>query len=115
MGGLQYAAWMKIVAGATKRIIIVRRWRRWWKPWDVRGTVEVANLTGLHELTPRLAMRLSDYELHLFPHVRTNDVVAHSIVQAEMRRREARTARLALTISVISAAISLATLINRLH
>jgi hypothetical protein len=73
--------------------------------------VTVADLTGLHELTPALAKRLSDYELHLFPHVRTNDVVARSIVDAEMRRRERFTARLALAVSLTAVCISTAALI----
>jgi len=71
----------------------------------------VSDLSGLHELTPELAKRLSDFELHLFPHVRSNDDVARSVVDAEIRRREAATARLALAVSVVAVAISFASLI----
>lgn len=75
----------------------------------MRGTVNISDLTALHELTPALARRLTDYDLHLFPHLRTNDAVAHSIIEAELRRRERFTARLALAVSVGAVCISIAT------
>ena len=99
------------MVGATRRIIDIPRFSRWWRPWDIRGTLRVSDLSGLHELTPELAKRLSDFELHLFPHVRSNDAVARSVVDAEIRRREAATARLALAVSVIAVAISFASLL----
>jgi hypothetical protein len=91
---------MKLKTSGSRRTIIVKRSRRWWTPWDHRGTIEIADLPGLHELTPQIARHLSD------PHVRSSDAVARSVVGAEIRRREGRTARLALAVSIIAVAIS---------
>ncbi|WP_198355716.1 hypothetical protein [Sphingomonas sp. MA1305] len=101
---------MKVKLAATGRVIEVRRFGPWWKPWDRRGTLQIGQITGLHEVTPALARRISDYDLHLMPQVRTNDSVLHTVIAAELRRREGRTARLALAVSVLSLLVAVAAL-----
>ena len=93
---------MKVTLAATRRQIEVARFGRWWKPWDRRGTLHINDVTGLHELTPALARRLSDYDLHLMPRVRTNDSVLQTVRAAELRRREGVTSRWALGVSILS-------------
>lgn len=99
---------MKVELALTGRIIEVQRFGPWWKPWDRRGTLRIDQITGLHEVTPALARRLSDYDLHLMPRVRTNDSVLHTVLDAELRRREGRTARQALAVSILSLLIAFA-------
>ncbi len=105
---------MKAKLAATSRVIEIRRFGPWWKPWDRRGTIQVQDISGLHELTPALARRLSDYDLHLMPQVRTNDSVLHTIIAAELRRREGSTARWALAVSVLALVVAvIAVTLNR--
>lgn len=99
---------MKIKLTPTGRIIKIRRFGPWWKPWNRHGTISVQDITGLHELTPALARRLSDYDLHLMPQVRTNDSVLHTVIAAELRRRENGTARWALAVSIFSLVVATA-------
>jgi len=98
---------MKVKLAHAGRTIDVRRFGPWWKPWDRRGTITVRDITDLHELTPALARRLSDYDLHLMPQIRTNDSVLHTIIAAELRRRENSTARWALTVSILSLIVAI--------
>ncbi len=105
---------METKLAATGRTLEIRRFGPWWKPWDRRGTIQTQDITGLHELTPSLARRLSDYELHLMPQVRTNDSVLHTIIAAELRRREGSTARWALAVSVLALVVAvIAVTLNR--
>lgn len=105
---------MKVTLAMTRRQIEVSRFGPWWKPWDRRGTLRIEDITGLHELTPGLARRLSDYDLHLMPRVRTNDSVLHTVIAAELRRREGSTARWALGVSILSLLVAcVAVALNR--
>ncbi|GEM71134.1 hypothetical protein SAQ01S_09000 [Sphingomonas aquatilis NBRC 16722] len=99
---------MKVKLATTGRVIELRRFGPWWKPWDRRGTLRIDHITGLHEVTPALARRLSDYDLHLMPKVRTNDSVLHTVLEAEQRRREGKTARQALAVSILSLLVAFA-------
>ena len=47
-----------------------------------RGSIRIQDITGFHELTPDLARRLSDYDLHLMPQVRTGDSVLQTVIAA---------------------------------
>lgn len=76
--------------------------------WTIRGTVDVADLPTHDGMTVEIARRLSDQHLHLYPEYRTMDRVGRSIVQAELRRREGWTARLALGISFAALIVSVA-------
>lgn len=98
-----------LITSRSGPTIIVNRWRPWWLPFATRGTVTISDVPGLHQLTPHLAHRLSDYDLHLFPRVRSGDGVARSIVDAEIRRRERSTARWALAISFTALVLSVVT------
>jgi hypothetical protein len=98
---------MKIKVALSGRTINVPMFGPWWKPWDRRGTLQCQDIIGLHELTPSLARRLSDYDLHYLPQLRTNDSVLHTVVAAELRRRENRTARLALAVSILSLLVAM--------
>jgi hypothetical protein len=105
---------MKLELAATGRTIEAKRFGPWWKPWDRRGTVYIQDFTGLHEMTPALARRLSDYDLHLMPQIRTNDSVLHTVIAAELRRRENSTARWALAVSVLALIVAVsAVVLNR--
>lgn len=105
---------MKIRLHPTGREIEARRYGPWWKPWDRRGTIFIQDFTGLHEMTPALARRLSDYDLHLMPQVRTNDSVLHTVIAAELRRREHSTARRALAVSILALIVAIvAVVLNR--
>lgn len=101
---------MKVKLALTGRTIELPRWGRWPAPWNTRGTLRIDQITGLHELTPKLARRLSDYDLHLMPRVRTNDSVLHTVIEAEMRRRENSTARWALAVSIMSLVVAFSAL-----
>lgn len=81
-----------------------------WKLWRHRGTVKLADI-GDHRLTTKLARHLSDDDLHWFKAVRTADVPAHAMVDAEIRRREAWPPRLALIISSLALGVSVASVI----
>jgi hypothetical protein len=104
---------MKVELAMTRRIIELPRFGPWWMPWDLRGTLTIPQITGLHELTPALARRLSDYDLHLIPHVRTGDSVLHTIISAELRRRESSTARRALAVSIFSLIVAVTSAVLR--
>ena len=99
------------LAGAG-RTIEIRRFGPWWRPWDRRGSIRIQDITGLHELTPDLARRLSDYDLHLMPQVRTGDSVLQTVIAAELRRRENSTARWALAVSVLSLIVAVAAFVS---
>lgn len=103
----------KVRLAGAGRIIEVSRFGPWWRPWDRRGTIHIQDITGLHELTPALARRLSDYDLHLMPQVRTGDSVLHTVIAAELRRRENCTARRALAVSVLSLIVAVAAFVSR--
>lgn len=105
---------MEVRLAMTGRVIKVRRFGPWWKPWDRRGTIGVQDITGLHELTPALARRLSDYDLHLIPLVRGGDSLLQTVVAAEHRRRDNSTARWALAVSIVSLIVAtVAVVLNR--
>ena len=90
---------MKIRTGAGNEIE-VPRWGKWWKPLARRGTVDTTLLSGQpHEVTPELAKRFTDYQLHHFPLINF-DPVNTAVLQAELRRRENWVAVASLCISV---------------
>lgn len=104
---------VKIKLAGAGRTIKVRRFGPWWWPWDRRGTILIQNITGLHELTPALARRLSDYDLHLIPQVRTDDSVLRTVIAAELRRRENGTARWALAVSILSLIVAVVAIMSK--
>jgi hypothetical protein len=78
-----------------------------WKPWQRRGTVLSSDI-GDHRLTVNLAKHLSDDDLHWLKAIRTGDVPAQAMIDAEIRRREAWPPRVALIISSVALGVSVA-------
>ena len=64
-------------------------------------------------MRPELARRMDDTDLFYYPEARTNDRPGGAMCQAELRRREGRTARTAVWISAVALIVSIVAIVAR--
>lgn len=102
--------WLKPQAFVGSYIPVYPR-LNWWSP-SKRGTVVLGDLQDFG-LTAQIARRMTDYDLHHFPCLKTGDRTGHAICAAELRRRESWVPRWALGISMLSLIVSVATALSR--